>query len=144
MTVTCSPYLQGRIRTTMSLPRAPVSAPVVGDFNDDGVVDLIVTTATAYYGFAIERRPNVGGALFAALVLALRISPSLAISRHLIPPHHTSSHHLVTCHHQKYRHPAHLTIPPHSISSRPISHHLSLSSLFARSPSCSSCWARSG
>ena len=35
--------------------------------------DVVVTTASGYYGFAIERRPNVGGALFAALVAILLI-----------------------------------------------------------------------
>eukprot|EP01052_Picozoa_sp_SAG31_P040609 SAG31_NODE_5922_length_2254_cov_24.441558_2_plen_66_part_00 len=33
----------------------------------------MVTTASGYYGFIIERRPNVGGALFAALVAILLI-----------------------------------------------------------------------
>lgn len=63
----------GRVRATINLPRPPVSAPVLGDFNNDGVADVIITTANGYYSFAIERRPNVGGALFAALVAILLI-----------------------------------------------------------------------
>eukprot|EP01047_Picozoa_sp_COSAG01_P139515 COSAG01_NODE_70305_length_259_cov_0.575000_1_plen_44_part_01 len=43
----------------------------MGDFNNDGVVDIVVVTATSVQGFAIERRANVGGALFMALVAIL-------------------------------------------------------------------------
>jgi hypothetical protein len=48
-----------------------VGAPSLGDFNNDGVVDIVVVTATSVQGFAIERRANVGGALFMALVAIL-------------------------------------------------------------------------
>ena len=38
-----------------------------------GVVDIVVPTAVAFHGFAVERRANVGGALFTALVAILLI-----------------------------------------------------------------------
>ena len=69
----CLVASDGRVRATMSLPNQPVGAPMLGDFNDDGVVDIVVPTAVAFHGFAVERRANVGGALFTALVAILLI-----------------------------------------------------------------------
>jgi hypothetical protein len=36
-------------------------------------LDVIVVSSGGYFSFAVERRPNVGGALFAALIAILLI-----------------------------------------------------------------------
>ena len=36
-------------------------------------IDLVMVTSGGYYAFAVERRPNVGGALFAALMAILLV-----------------------------------------------------------------------
>jgi len=63
----------GRVRATMGLPQQPVGAPALGDFNDDGVIDIVLVSSGGYFAFALERRPNVGGALFAALIAILLV-----------------------------------------------------------------------
>jgi hypothetical protein len=36
-------------------------------------VDIVVVSSGGYFAFAVERRPNVGGALFAALIAILLV-----------------------------------------------------------------------
>jgi len=52
----------------------PIARPVIGDFNNDGVVDIIIQTSNAFYGYTVQTHisyravPVLGGAIF--LVLA--------------------------------------------------------------------------
>ena len=36
-------------------------------------IDIVVVSSGGYFAFAVERRPNVGGALFAALIAILLV-----------------------------------------------------------------------
>lgn len=65
--------MDGRVRASIGLTQQPVGTPTLGDFNDDGVLDVIVVSSGGYFSFALERRPNVGGALFAALIAILLV-----------------------------------------------------------------------
>ena len=64
---------EGRVRSTIGTAEACVNKPTFGDFDGDGVTDIILSSATGYSGIIVERRGNVGGALFAALVAILLV-----------------------------------------------------------------------
>jgi len=77
----------GDILATTALPGGvPVSLPTVGDFNNDGLTDVIVVTPNAYYGYALES--TTGSILFPALViLLLGAMAFLAIYSNLVHKH---------------------------------------------------------
>ncbi len=50
----------------------PVSAPVLADFNGDGLVDVMVVTARGVFGY--EQVQHYGGLQFGALLLTLIIA----------------------------------------------------------------------
>lgn len=59
------------MRCAFELPDLPVAAPVVGDFNNDGWSDVVVTGTHGVYGLALERR--VGTKLFTLLAGTLLV-----------------------------------------------------------------------
>ena len=64
--------LGGTLRTEIELPQdVVVTEPVIGDFDDDGLNDIIVVTTKGFYGYRTHRR--LAGQLFSFLVLGLLI-----------------------------------------------------------------------
>eukprot|EP01041_Mallomonas_annulata_P005268 gene5268-10538_t len=59
----------GDILTSADIPKLPVTRPVFGDFDDDGIIDVIVVTADAVFGYRLEVTPSAKGMLIAFLVL---------------------------------------------------------------------------
>jgi len=62
--------LGGSVRVEWPLaPDLAVAKPVVGDFNGDGLNDVVLVTTKGFYGYAVTRR--LGGQLFSVLVICL-------------------------------------------------------------------------
>ena len=51
------------------MPSPPVGEAVVGDFNGDGIHDVIIPTAEGYCGFVLER--SLSFALYPLVVVGL-------------------------------------------------------------------------
>eukprot|EP01102_Stenamoeba_stenopodia_P018602 TRINITY_DN6850_c0_g1_i1.p1 TRINITY_DN6850_c0_g1~~TRINITY_DN6850_c0_g1_i1.p1 ORF type:complete len:673 (-),score=149.28 TRINITY_DN6850_c0_g1_i1:1307-3325(-) len=65
----------------------PIARPVIGDFNNDGTVDIIIQTSNAFYGYTIQTHisyravPVLGGALFLVLTyLAYRRKETVEVN----------------------------------------------------------------
>lgn len=61
----------GFILAQVSVPRKPSGLPAVGDFDSDGVNDLIILTEDAILGYRLEVNTSTRGALVATLLLAV-------------------------------------------------------------------------
>ena len=46
----------GSIAAHVQLPEAPVAPVIVADFNGDGTNDILVVTASSYFGFVVSQR----------------------------------------------------------------------------------------
>ena len=64
----CLLSVDGRVKATAPLSDIPIAQPVVGDFNNDGIMDVIITTPSGYFGFAIERPVDIGISIFSGFV----------------------------------------------------------------------------
>lgn len=76
----------GHVLESIVLPEPPIAPLVVADFSGDGLVDVIVTTASGYFGLVQVRRP--GGSPFGALVgtlivvmVAIYLSQATSVAR---------------------------------------------------------------
>ncbi len=56
----------GAVCAEVRLEQIPVSSPVIADFNDDGLNDVIIVTTDAIYGYT--QRRHVATKLFSLLV----------------------------------------------------------------------------
>jgi len=61
---------EGDALASAEIPRPPVAPPVLGDFDNDGVTDIIVTTDGAVLGYHVHVRQASRGVLVALLLLA--------------------------------------------------------------------------
>jgi hypothetical protein len=48
-----------------------MSRPVLGDFDNDGITDIIVITSDAYLGYKVEANASPKGLFIAMLILSL-------------------------------------------------------------------------
>jgi hypothetical protein len=62
---------QGHKHASAKIPDFPIANAVIGDINNDGVNDIIITTSSGYFGFVLERR--LGVKLFTVLIGLLLI-----------------------------------------------------------------------
>lgn len=53
------------------LPKPPLSKPIIGDFDNDGVSDIIILTSDAFLGFKVELTSSPNGLFIAMLILIL-------------------------------------------------------------------------
>ena len=60
---------EGEILASTELPRVPIAHPVIGDFDSDGVTDVIIVTDEAVLGYRLEVVQSTRGMLIAVLVL---------------------------------------------------------------------------
>lgn len=61
----------GELLTVTDLPSKPIARPILGDFDSDGVVDVMVVTEEAVLGFRLEVTQSVRGMLVVVAVLAV-------------------------------------------------------------------------
>lgn len=61
---------EGYVMTYALLPKSPIAAPVLGDFDNDGVTDVIVITDDAILGYRLEVTPSSQAMLIAVLCLS--------------------------------------------------------------------------
>lgn len=72
---------EGEFLSAAEIPSPPISRPVIGDFDNDGVTDIVVVTEDAILGYHVQVERAVNGllvlvmlaALFAAIVFAANI-----------------------------------------------------------------------
>jgi hypothetical protein len=62
---------EGEVLATAYLPKTPMSRPVLGDFDNDGITDIIVITSDAYLGYKVEANASPKGLFIAMLILSL-------------------------------------------------------------------------
>jgi len=60
---------EGDSLTTADIPRAPIAPPVLGDFDNDGVTDIILVTDGAVLGYHLHVQQASRGILIALVVL---------------------------------------------------------------------------
>jgi hypothetical protein len=72
---------EGEFLSAAEIPSPPIARPVIGDFDNDGVTDIVVVTEDAILGYHVKVERAVNGllvlvmltALFAAIVFAANI-----------------------------------------------------------------------
>ena len=62
---------EGEVLATTDLPKNPIAHPVIGDFNSDGVTDVIIITEEAILGYKLEVVQSTRGLLIAIVVLSV-------------------------------------------------------------------------
>lgn len=60
---------EGEILASADLPRKPIAHPVIGDFDSDGVTDVIIVTDEAILGYRLEVVQSTRGMLIAVIIL---------------------------------------------------------------------------
>ncbi len=65
----------GTILAQVAIPDTPIAPIVIGDFNNDGLNDFIVSTVAGYYGYAVTSNSSAGilSTFFGVLVLVTGI-----------------------------------------------------------------------
>jgi len=63
---------KGYVVATLSLSDIPIGNPTIGDFNNDGINDLIIITARGYFGYTLIR--TTGSVLLPILSFTLLIT----------------------------------------------------------------------
>jgi hypothetical protein len=74
---------EGHVLTQARLPKAPIARPVIGDFDGDGITDVIMITDDAILGYRVEEVPSMQGMLAAVIVLSLLVIVVFACSMQL-------------------------------------------------------------
>lgn len=59
----------GHVLSSAALPNTPIARPVIGDFDGDGVTDVIMITDDAILGYRVEEVASMQGMLVAVVVL---------------------------------------------------------------------------
>lgn len=62
---------EGRILAHIELPRPPIAPPIIGDFDSDGVVDVIITTEESILGYRFEVMSSTRGVLIATVIFTV-------------------------------------------------------------------------
>lgn len=60
---------EGEQLASAYLPKQPLSKPVIGDFDNDGVNDIIILTSDAFLGFKVEAASSPNGLFIAMTIL---------------------------------------------------------------------------
>lgn len=61
---------EGKTLATIDIPKEPIVKPVMGDFDSDGITDIIFITEDAILGYRLEVKTSTRGVLTAILILA--------------------------------------------------------------------------
>lgn len=61
----------GTLQATSAIPRPPISKPIFGDFDGDGITDIVIMTEDALLGLRVEVTASPRGMLIAVLVLVV-------------------------------------------------------------------------
>ena len=61
---------EGKTLATIDIPKEPIVKPVLGDFDSDGITDIIFITEDAILGYRLEVKTSTRGVLIAILILA--------------------------------------------------------------------------
>lgn len=59
----------GDVLASAYLPKKPIARPAMGDFDNDGISDIIVVTADAYLGYKVSAVSSPKGLLIALIIL---------------------------------------------------------------------------
>ena len=59
----------GKTLASIDIPKAPVASPVLGDFDSDGVTDIILVTEDAILGYRLEVTTSTVGVFYAIVIL---------------------------------------------------------------------------
>ena len=61
---------EGEQKTKADIPSTPIAQPILADFDNDEISDVIIVTAEAIYGYKIEVKTSTRGLLVAIILLA--------------------------------------------------------------------------
>ena len=61
----------GYLLSNVAIPKPPITKPAVGDFDNDGVTDVIIVTSDAILGYRLEVQVGSRGLLIAVVLLCL-------------------------------------------------------------------------
>ena len=76
---------EGDLLASAQLPRKPIAHPVIGDFDSDGVTDVIIVTDEAILGYRLEVVQSPRGMLLAVVVLCVLTAIVFFVNIQLIP-----------------------------------------------------------
>jgi hypothetical protein len=76
---------EGEILATTDLPKKPIAHPVIGDFNSDGVTDVIIITDEAILGYKLEIVQSTKG-LFIAIAVLVAITAIVFLANIQLTP----------------------------------------------------------
>ena len=76
---------EGSILTSTDLPRKPIAHPIIGDFDSDGVTDVIIVTDEAVLGYRLEVVQSARALLLAIVVLCCITAIVFFVNIQLIP-----------------------------------------------------------
>jgi hypothetical protein len=62
---------EGEMLATATIPKIPILAPIFGDFDSDGVTDVVIVTNEAILGFRLEVLSSTRSSLIAVVLLSL-------------------------------------------------------------------------
>ena len=62
---------EGEVLTSVDLPTSPIAKPVFGDFDSDGVTDVILVTQDAILGYRLVGIQSTRSMLIASIVLTV-------------------------------------------------------------------------
>lgn len=62
---------EGDVLASTDLPKKPIAHPVIGDFDSDGVTDVIIVTDEAVLGYRLEIVQSTRGLLIAVVILCI-------------------------------------------------------------------------
>jgi hypothetical protein len=61
---------EGKTLAAIDIPKEPIVRPILGDFDSDGITDIIFVTEDAILGYRLEVTSSTRGVLIAILILA--------------------------------------------------------------------------
>jgi len=61
----------GELQATAEVPKIPISKPIIGDFDSDGVTDVIIITNDAILGYRLEVTASTRSMLIAVVILTV-------------------------------------------------------------------------
>ena len=73
----------GHILSSTNLPKIPIARPIIGDFDGDGVTDVIMITEDAILGYRVDEVASMQGMLAAVIVLSMLTAVVFACSMQL-------------------------------------------------------------
>jgi hypothetical protein len=73
----------GHILSSAPLPKSPIARPVIGDFDGDGITDVIMITEDAILGYRVGEEASMQGMLAAVIVLSMLAAVVFACSMQL-------------------------------------------------------------